>query len=95
MLNHGSIQLVFTTKFKTNVYDETINVHPLIRKCPNFDYDGDQLFALIIKEVDQVKNLYIVHPRETIFNQNHPSVGDNVSLTSQAITLLNSWLEDV
>lgn len=40
-LLQGSSQLVWISKFKTDISDLTISISPLIIKAPNGDYDGD------------------------------------------------------
>ncbi len=37
----GSIQLLYITKIKTNIHDETIGFSQLATAAPNADYDGD------------------------------------------------------
>lgn len=88
----GAIQLVFATKIKIDVYDETIAISPRICKAPNADFDGDEMYLLFIKEMGMVQHLQNLHPRTTILSKSDLGVDSLVAPTNQATIHWNSFL---
>lgn len=94
-LIHGAIQLLYVTKIKTDVHDESIGMPPLICKAPNADFDGDEMFALCLFEMDEVGKFFALHPSATILSNKDMAVSDTVQPTKQSIICLNNWLMEL
>lgn len=88
----GAIQLLYMTKVKTDMADETISISARICKAPNADFDGDEMYILFIKEMGMVPFLQNLHPRMTILSKSDLAVGGLVMPTNQATVHINSFL---
>ena len=88
----GNIYLLFVAKVKPEVADTTMNISPIICKPPNFDYDGDALHFLSIKEMDLVPKLMRIHPSAMLLCGEEAGISGDIHITNQAALALNEWL---
>ena len=93
-LRLGAIFLLFATKVKTEFEDTTVSISPLISVGPNFDFDGDAMHLLFIKEMDMVPQLMKIHPMSVLLASADALISPDVQITTQAAIAVNSWLTD-
>ena len=92
-LLQGSIQVKFITKFKTNVADLATSTSALSAKPSNADFDGDQLYYILILDrnlYDLLKN-FEVHHSVPDFSSPH-SVSGLVTLEQSGNDILGQYL---
>lgn len=94
-LIHGAIQLLFATKIKTDIHDESIGMPPSICGAPNADFDGDEMFALSLFEMGELHKFSALHPSATILSKESMEVSSTVKPTKQSIICLNNWLMEL
>lgn len=105
-LRLGAIMLYFITRIKTDLDDDTISVSSRCAKAPNFDFDGDAMHLLVIKEMDMLATLMRMHPSMVILagpelgwtdtSEKKPFIvltGD-IAITKQEAINLTAWLEE-
>lgn len=91
-INFGAIMLLFCSQFKKTFTDDTITIDASICEAPNFDYDGDAMHVVSIKEMNMVPHLMSLHPMMLMLNSDSAGISTAVSLTKQAVVNLNCWL---
>lgn len=91
-LNLGALQLLYTTRVKTDTADDSISLSPLILKAPNADFDGDALNGTLIKEMDDVENYMGFHPMMTMLTKDVLGISFNVNMGHQGCVNLSTWL---
>ena len=92
-LLQGSMQLKFITRFKTNVSDLATSTSILSAKPSNADFDGDQLYYILILDrhlYDLLKN-FEVHHSVPDFSSPH-SVSGLVTLEQSGNDILSHYL---
>jgi len=93
-LRIGAIFLLFATKVKPEYEDTTLSISPLISNAPNFDFDGDAMHILCIKEMGIVPELMKIHPANVLVASADSLISADVQITTQAAIALNGWLND-
>lgn len=92
-LRRGAMQLLYITKIKTDVEDETINIGTPILKAPNVDFDGDEMHGILFVETETAKAFEVMHPSQRIVSSNDCSISDDISLPKQSFAVLNHMLQ--
>lgn len=93
-LDQGSLQLVYITKFKTNVNDTTTSISILITKPMNADFDGDegnksQIIDFVTLEMAKVFDLsYTIPSLDSV-----GGVSGNLALPSPSVSTLTRYLK--
>jgi len=81
------------SKLERQIQDETIGVSPLIAGGPNFDFDGDEMNAILLCEMEEAAKFMTLHPREWTVSSDDLKVGDSgLALPNQLFCQLNFWL---
>lgn len=93
-LRVGSIMLYYATKVKTDVDDDTLSISSRMARAPNFDFDGDAMHVLAIKEMDQLKELIKLHTSIVMVGGRSPGLSGDVAITRQETLGLMTWLSD-
>jgi len=60
----------------------------------NFDFDGDAMHILFIKEMGMVPELMKIHPANVLVASADSLISSDVQITTQAAIALNGWLTD-
>lgn len=89
-----AIQTLFLTKIKKDIHDETIGISPLILENPNADFDGDELWGILLNENAAVNDFMALHPRESMLSVSSPEVSSSVSLSEQTLLMLHKFIHD-
>ena len=90
----GGIMLLFVTKIKPDINDDTVSICAKICPAANFDFDGDAMNGLSIKEQDKVDVYMKLHPRVLLLASGEIGISSDVKLTSPVMCALNAWLTD-
>jgi RNA polymerase Rpb1, domain 2 len=92
-LRRGAIQLLFVTRVKPDVDDNTINISTLVLNDPNADFDGDAMNGVLLIEMDAARAFYVLHPSMRIRSINEASIGTNITLPKQSQLVLQHFLQ--
>ena len=93
-LRLGAIFLVFATRIKPEYEDATVSISALTAAAPNYDFDGDAMHLLFIKEMGEVPKLMNIHPMNVLLASSDSLISSDIQITDQAALALNSWLHD-
>ena len=93
-LGRGSIQRVYITRVKTDIYDPTVSLSILIVKALNCDFDGDALqFTLPIDQVVE-KSLEALAPHMSVYGIDAPrAMSNTASLSKPVVATISDWLD--
>lgn len=93
-LRIGAIFLLYATKVKPDYEDATVSITALASAAPNYDFDGDAMHLLFLKEMEEVKNWMHVHPTNVLLAADDVLISSDIQITDQAALALNAWLLD-
>lgn len=93
-LQYGAIQQVFTTKFKIDLNDNTIELSPLIIYAPNSDFDGDAMYLIRLFEMDLMPEYQKLHPVGTMVSGTSMELSDVLRMCPESVQNLNMWVHD-
>ena len=93
-LRIGAIFLLFATKVKQEYEDSTVSISALASAAPNYDFDGDAMHLLFIKEMDEVPRLMHIHPTNVLLASSDALISSDIQITDQAALAANAWLLD-
>lgn len=93
-LRIGAIMLLFCTRVKTDIDDDTMSISSRLATAPNFDFDGDAMHVLSIKETDMLADLMKLHPSIIMLGGDRPGISGDITITKQEAINLNAWLMD-
>jgi hypothetical protein len=93
-LTHGSIFKLRVVGFKEDINDNTIEFSQLIVSPPNADYDGDEMYGILLFENEMATTFNTLHPKEMIMSKNTPTVDTKIKLTVPAMLTVNSWFSE-
>jgi hypothetical protein len=91
-LRLGAIFLLYATKIKPEYEDATVGISSLISSAPNFDFDGDAMHLLFVKEMGEVPKYEHIHPSNTMVASSDAMISSDVQITDQAALAINRWL---
>ena len=93
-LGRGSIQHVYISHVKTDVYDPTVSLSILIVKALNCDFDGDALqFTLAIDQVLE-KKLETLAPYMSVYGiESVRAMSNSASLSKPVVATSAEWIE--
>lgn len=83
----GGVEVMFITKVKTDMEDETISMSSLACKFSNADFDGDEKNGFRIPENELVDKFMALHASELYLSQNELSVTNLITIPK--ITQIN------
>jgi hypothetical protein len=89
---HGSLELQFVTKFKTDLNDYTTNLSGTNVTRYNADHDGDCMNGLFIKEMDVVPTLMNMHPSTNLICSDKAEISGDICLTHMEELNLHAWI---
>lgn len=92
-LRHGNVMLLFATIFKPDIDDNTISISPLIATPFNFDFDGDAMNGIFIKEMGEVPSFMSLHPETVMLTGDKLEINNDIKLTKQSNINMNAWLK--
>ena len=93
-LRLGAIFLLFATRVKTDFNDTTVSISALDSSAPNYDFDGDAMHLLFIKEMGMVEQLRKLHPFNVLVSSPDTMISSDIQITEQAALAINAWLLD-
>lgn len=93
-LRSGAIMLYFVTKIKNDLADDTISVSSRCASAPNFDFDGDAMHMLMIKEMDMLPTLMKMHPSLVMIGGTDLGISGDVTITKQEAINMTAWLAE-
>lgn len=93
-LTYGSIYKMRIVGFKTDLNDHTIAFSSLVVGCPNADYDGDEMYGLVLFEGDMARAFNTLHPKEMLMSRNRPTADDRIRITVPALVSLGAFLAE-
>ena len=88
----GGVELMFITKIKTNMEDETISMSSLACKFSNADFDGDAKNGFRIPENDLVEKFMALHASNLYLSQNELSVTTHITIPKITQITANKFL---
>lgn len=94
VLQFLSIMGLGITEIKTDIHDKSINISPRILKYANIDFDGDELFGLLIKERDEQEKFKVLHPCYGFSDMKYGKISNQIKPCNEEIAQLESWLMD-
>ena len=94
-LKKGSIQLIFITKVKTDLSDNTISFSVLLLEAPNADFDGDAMTGVLVLEAEMAREAETLHPARRITDTNSPHVGAAIAPPPASLLAWNKFLGQV
>lgn len=93
-LRIGAIFLLYATKVKTDYEDATVSITALASAAPNYDFDGDAMHLLFLKEMDEVQRWMHIHPTNVLLASDSVLISSDIQITDQAALALDAWLLD-
>lgn len=91
----GGVGLMFVTKIKTDLVDETIAMSSLACPPPNADFDGDAMNGFRIPEMDMVKKFMVMNPSNLYLSRNELKVTNLLTIPKISLLSLNRFLRRV
>jgi len=92
VLQYLSIMAFVVTTIKKEVNDETIGVSTTVAKYPNLDFDGDELFGLFIKEVDEARLFENLKPYNGVADKQKGGISDMLRSPQPITHHLNAFI---
>ena len=93
-LRIGAIFLLYATKVKPDYEDTTVSITALASAAPNYDFDGDAMHLVFIKEMGEVQRWMHIHPTNVLLSADDVLISSDIQITDQAALALNDWLFD-
>lgn len=93
-LRIGAIFLLYATKVKPDYEDTTVSISAITSAAPNYDFDGDAMHLLFLKEMEEAARFMHIHPTNVLLTADDVLISSDIQITDQAALALNAWLFD-
>jgi len=93
-IRHGAIQGHLADKIKTDIYDDTIGISPLVLTASGADFDGDAMNGRVHKEMGMVPTMMKMHPMTTLLGAERQEITSTVSLEKEITMGAHIWNND-
>jgi len=91
-LKQGSIQLLYITKFKTDILDKTTDVSLRIVKPFNLDFDGDSVNGIVLLDDKLYRLAYGLKPIYNVYALDNFKLGNGINLPETSTILIANYL---
>lgn len=78
--------------FKTDIHDNTIAFPQICVKPSNLDFDGDEIYVILLFENSMAKTFASIHPKEFIMSKDSLVVSKSIGITIPETISLDAWL---
>lgn len=93
-LAYGSIMKLYVREFRTDPNDETMSINACIVKPANIDFDGDELYLIVLLTKKLADSMNAVHPSKLLLDVSAPGLSSRIGLLQQNWVTLESYMED-
>ena len=93
-LRLGAIFLLYATRVKPEYEDATVSISALASAAPNYDFDGDAMHMLFLKEMAEAPKFMGIHPTNVLLASSESLISSDIQITDQASLAMNAWLLD-
>ncbi len=87
------MQLLWVTRVKKDINDDTVSMSTMILKDPNADFDGDAMNGVLLIEDAAIEAYLILAPHMRLRSTNRAEIGTNITIPNQSLIVVNHWLQ--